>query len=130
MLPAWHQPGSSQVRLRILSPTFVQIGITIMHLGRVYTKSEWLTTMLALQVGEPGGLEGGRTAGRASGGTSSGSLPWPVSSALTAKLHAAGSSCAVHPAGVQVSDGLAGWAAAAAWWGRQPGMPQLHARRS
>ena len=28
-----------------------QIGITVMHLGRFYTKSEWLTTMLAVQVG-------------------------------------------------------------------------------
>ena len=26
-----------------------QIGITIMHLGRFWTKSEWLTTMLAVQ---------------------------------------------------------------------------------
>lgn len=29
----------------------MQIGISVMHLGRFYTKSEWLTAMLAIQVG-------------------------------------------------------------------------------
>ncbi|PRW33312.1 transient receptor potential channel [Chlorella sorokiniana] len=28
---------------------YIQIGITVMHLGRFWTKSEWLTTMLAVQ---------------------------------------------------------------------------------
>lgn len=31
-----------------------QIGISVMHLGRFWTKSEWLTTMIAVQVGWAG----------------------------------------------------------------------------
>lgn len=37
-------------------PTPPQIGITVMHLGRFWTKSEWLTTMIAVQVGLQLGL--------------------------------------------------------------------------
>lgn len=39
------------VTVIVRSLRYEQIGITVMHLGRFYTKSEWLTTMLAVQVG-------------------------------------------------------------------------------